>query len=109
MTSGVLDRAGHRQEDIDRTLRMVASGYSKLTARMISHREGWTMRTVMLHLRHLENLGFAEPVAKLVGKESAWRATPAGKEHLHSVTSGAWATTVREHPATLGRDQHNGN
>lgn len=98
-----------RRANTERALRAVAGGYSKMTPAFIARREGWTVRTVNGYLRDLEDAGLAEPICRAPGRETAWRVTDAGKAHLLDVTTAPYGTRFDLHPATLGRDQHNGN
>lgn len=94
-----------RQENIERCLRTVRAGYGKVTPNMLAKRYAWTPRSVQRYLNELREVGYAEPVARQVGKESAWRATDAGKAYLLDVTAGYIGTSLDLHPAPQERDQ----
>jgi hypothetical protein len=99
--------SAERQSNVDRTLRIVAGGYGKITAGMISRRQAWGVQTVLRYLNGLEGAGLIEHVGARRTVESAWRITSAGKEYLQNVTNGCWATTVKsQSPGSTERDHH---
>jgi hypothetical protein len=99
--------SAERRANIDRTLRIVAGGYGKITVNMISRRQAWGPRTVLRYLTALEEAGHAERNGGRGPNETPWRITSAGKEYLQSVTNGCWATTVEsQSPGSIEREHH---
>lgn len=101
--------AAERAVNVERTLRIVAGGYGKITITMISRRQAWGPRTVLRYLTDLETAGYVERSGGRGSNESAWRVTTAGKEHLQSVTSGREATTVETQSPGSTEREHHGN
>jgi len=101
--------SAERRANIERTLRIVAGGYGKITVNMISKRQAWGPRSVLRYLTDLEAAGQVQRSGGRGPNEAAWRITPAGKEYLQSVTNGCWATTVESQSPGSTEREHHGN
>jgi len=95
-----------RERNIARTLRILRGVCgARITPTQIGYRENWSARSVLNYLRELERDGHAEVFQRNAGKETVWRITQAGKDHLQRVTAESIGANLEPHPATLGRDQ----